>query len=103
MDANLSDDSFVEQQNTAFRSNNLSNVGTEARAMASIEMNHQKAEQFTAAGDNVTTMEGYTNLSLIKEEDFTKHGVGHLQGHKNSTKRIYHNPKSKGQRNQSLN
>ena len=80
MDANLSDDSFVEQQNTAFRSNNLSNVGTEARAMASIEMNHQKVEQFTAAGDNVTTMEGYTNLSLIKEEDFTKHDIGHLQG-----------------------
>lgn len=78
MDANLSDDSFVEQQNTAFRSNNLSNVGTEARAMASVEMNHQKAEQYTVAENNVTTMEGYTNLSLIKEEDFTKHGIGHL-------------------------
>lgn len=33
-------------------------------------------------------MEGYTNLSLIKEEDFNKHGVGHLHA-KNATKRVY--------------
>ena len=33
-------------------------------------------------------MEGYTNLSLIKEEDFNKHGVGHLN-QKNSSKRVY--------------
>ena len=90
MDANLSDDSFVEQQNTAFRSNNLSNVNTEARAMAPAEINPEQAEQYTAAGDNVQTMEGYTNLSLIKEEDFTKHGMGHLKGARNSIKRIYH-------------
>ena len=35
-------------------------------------------------------MEGYTNLSLIKEEDFTKHGVGHLHA-KNASKRVYQN------------
>ena len=33
-------------------------------------------------------MEGYTNLSLIKEEDFNKHGVGHLHG-PNASKRVY--------------
>jgi len=35
-------------------------------------------------------MEGYTNLSLIKEEDFNKHGVGHLHA-KNASKRVYQN------------
>jgi len=34
-------------------------------------------------------MEGYTNLSLIKEEDFQKVGMGHLQGAKNSSRRVY--------------
>lgn len=33
-------------------------------------------------------MEGYTNLSLIKEEDFNRHGVGHLHA-KNASKRVY--------------
>ena len=36
----------------------------------------------------LTQMEGYTNLSLIKEEDFNRHGVGHFQG-PNTSKRIY--------------
>ena len=36
----------------------------------------------------MTHMEGYTNLSLIKEEDFNKHGVGHLHA-KNASKRVY--------------
>lgn len=48
-------------------------------------------------------MEGYTNLSLIKEEDFTKHGIGHMHGAKNSTKRVYGQSSTKNQRNQSLN
>ena len=41
--------------------------------MASSEMNPHKAEQFAVAAlpdDGMTHMEGYTNLSLIKEEDF---------------------------------
>ena len=38
-------------------------------------------------------MEGYTNLSLIKEEDFNKLGVGHLQG-KNAIKRVYQNKRA---------
>jgi len=36
----------------------------------------------------IAHMEGYTNLSLIKEEDFNKHGVGHLHA-KNASKRVY--------------
>ena len=38
-------------------------------------------------------MEGYTNLSLIKEEDFNKLGVGHLHA-KNSSKRVYQNKRN---------
>ena len=51
------------------------------------------------------TMEGYTNLSLIKEEDFQKVGMGHLQGAKNSSRRVYvqQNQSNKGGRNHSLN
>ena len=51
------------------------------------------------------TMEGYTNLSLIKEEDFQKVGMGHLQGAKNSSRRVYvqQNSMNKGGRNHSLN
>ena len=56
--------------------------------MASSEMNPQKAEQY-AVEAQLTQMEGYTNLSLIKEEDFTKHGIGHMQGAKNASKRVY--------------
>ena len=40
-------------------------------------------------------MEGYTNLALIKEEDFNMHGVGHFSG-ANASKRIYNAQAAKG-------
>ena len=43
-------------------------------------------------------MEGYTNLSLIKEEDFNKHGVGHLHA-KNASKRVYQTRRQMGGNN----
>ena len=46
-------------------------------------------------------MEGYTNLSLIKEEDFNKHGVGHLHA-KNASKRVYQTRRQAGNHNGSF-
>ena len=37
---------------------------------------------------SMNQLDGYTNLFLIKEEEFTKRGVGHLHA-KNATKRVY--------------
>ena len=50
--------------------------------------NNRAAQKFVTGEQPMTQMEGYTNLSLIKEEDFNKHGVGHLHA-KNSSKRVY--------------
>ncbi len=54
------------------------------------EIDNRNAEKFVAGEQPLTQMEGYTNLSLIKEEDFNKHGVGHLHA-KNASKRVYQN------------
>ena len=58
------------------------------RAVNESELNNRAAQKFVSGEPPMTQMEGYTNLSLIKEEDFNKHGVGHLHA-KNSSKRVY--------------
>ena len=62
-----------------------------ARAMDSSEINREAGESFRMPqpGEETTHMEGYTNLSLIKEEDFKKVGMGHMQQAKNSSRRVY--------------
>ena len=80
-----------------------------ARPMATSEMNPQMHETYSTnqpeEQNAPVTMEGYTNLSLIKEEDFQKVGMGHMQAAKNSSRRVYvqQNHSNKGGRNHSLN
>ena len=66
-----------------------------ARAINQSEIDNRAAKEFTAGEQPLTQMEGYTNLSLIKEEDFNKHGVGHLHA-KNSSKRVYQTRRQAG-------
>ena len=62
-------------------------LGMPPRAMNNTEIDPRNASHYQADMP-LTQMEGYTNLSLIKEEDFNKHGVGHLNG-PNASKRVY--------------
>ena len=63
-------------------------MSNEPRAIHQGDLNNRPAQKYVPGEQPLTQMEGYTNLSLIKEEDFNKHGVGHLHA-KNSSKRVY--------------
>ena len=65
------------------------------RAITQNELSPGSLEKFVPDEQPLTQMEGYTNLSLIKEEDFNKHGVGHLNA-KNASKRVYQNYRQGG-------
>lgn len=62
--------------------------GSPSRPINHGEIVQREAEKYVPSEQPMTHMEGYTNLSLIKEEDFSKHGVGHLHA-KNASKRVY--------------
>ena len=66
------------------------NISHLPRAINQSEIEIKAADKFSPHEQPLTQLEGYTNLSLIKEEDFNKLGVGHLQG-KNAIKRVYQN------------
>ena len=65
------------------------------RAINPSELNNRAAQKYVTGEQPLTQMEGYTNLSLIKEEDFNKHGVGHLHA-KNASKRVYQTRRAAG-------
>lgn len=58
-----------------------------AKPMNKGDIDPTNAKEYNAEV-GLTQMEGYTNLALIKEEDFNLHGVGHFSG-ANASKRIY--------------